>query len=76
MHALMEIAAELCIEAAPSARLDRHYFNSALADFATTLDWTADGALKGLGGEGGLKAATGIIREARRRNRPRVVVNG
>ena len=76
VYALMEIAADLCIEAGPSARLDRHYFSSALADFATTFDWSTDGALKGFGGEGGVKAAIGIIREARRRSWVRMVVNG
>jgi DNA sulfur modification protein DndB len=76
VYALMEIAADFCLEASPSAILDRHYFAAALADFAAEFDWTSDGALKGLGGEGGVKAAVTIIREARRRRRVRMVVNG
>lgn len=73
VYALMEIAADLYSEAPPSAVLNRHYFVSVLGDFVTTFDWSTDGALKGLGGEGGVKQATGIIRDARRRSRVRVV---
>ncbi len=76
VYALMEIAADFCMEASPGVILDKNYFAAALADFATDFDWTSDGALKGLGGEGGVKEATNIIREARRRSRVRMVVNG
>lgn len=76
VYALMEIAADFYAEASLRATLDKHYFAAALSDFATDFDWTTEGALKGLGGEGGAKAAANIIREARRRSRMRIVVNG
>jgi DNA sulfur modification protein DndB len=76
VYALMEIAADLCNEAFPGVTPDKPYFLAALADFATDFDWSTDGALKGLGGEGGVKEATKIIRDSRRRSRVRMVVNG
>jgi hypothetical protein len=72
----MELAGDLYAEAASQAVLDRAYFAASLSDFVADFDWTSDGALKGLGGEGGVKAAVTIIREARRRSRVRMVVNG
>jgi DGQHR domain-containing protein len=76
VYALMELAGDLYAEAASQAVLDRAYFAASLSDFVADFDWTSDGALKGLGGEGGVKAAVTIIREARRRSRVRMVVNG
>jgi DNA sulfur modification protein DndB len=76
VYALMEIAADVCLDAPRGVSLNRHYFAAALCDFATDFDWTTVGPLKGLGGEGGVKAATAIIREARRPRTIRMVVNG
>lgn len=73
VYALMEIAADLYLEAAPGCARDRRYFSAALADFAPGFDWSTEGPLKGLGGEGGVKAAVVLIRDARRRGRFRLV---
>lgn len=75
VYALMDIAADLYLEAqSRGARsCDRKYFAAALADFATEFDWSTDGPLKGLGGEGGVKAAVGLIRQAREKLRFKVV---
>ena len=37
--------------------VDKRYFASPLADFAVEFDWSTEGPLKGLGGEGGVKTA-------------------
>ncbi len=76
VYALMDIAADLYNEAADKPSCDKRYFAAALADFAPEFDWTTDGCLKGLGGEGGVKAAVGIIRESRAKTRLKVVSNG
>jgi hypothetical protein len=44
---------------------DRNYFTAKLGDFLPQLDWRNDGALKGLGGEAGVKEAIGILRQIR-----------
>ncbi len=78
VYAMMDIAADLYAEAqaqGPRA-CDKKYFAAALADFATEFDWSTDGPLKGLGGEGGVKTAVGLIREARKKSRFKVVSNG
>jgi len=76
VYALMEIAGDIITEAADGQVLDRKYFAATLVDFATDFDWSTNGPLKGLGGEGGVKAAVGIIRDARARTRLKVVSNG
>jgi len=76
VYALMEIAADLYNEASPRQVCDKRYFTAALSDFAIDFDWTTDGPLKGLGGEGGVKAAVAMIREARRSAKFRLVSNG
>ena len=76
VYALMDLAADLCNEARPNQALDRRYFAALLGDFANDFDWSSTGPLQGLGGEGGVKSAIQIIREARRRARLRVVSNG
>lgn len=76
VYALMELAADIYAEASDGYSLDKRYFAAALADFAVAFDWTTEGALKGLGGEGGVKAAVTLLREARKRTRFRVVANG
>lgn len=76
VYALMDIAADIYGEASQRQACDKRYFAAALADFASDFDWSTEGPLKGLGGEGGVKAALGLIREARRKARFKVVANG
>jgi DNA sulfur modification protein DndB len=76
VYALMDIAADLYAEAPPGCVRDKRYFAAALVNLASDFDWTTDGPLKGLGGEGGVKAAVGLIRAARQRPRLRVVAHG
>jgi DNA sulfur modification protein DndB len=76
VYALMDIAADLYCEAVPGHPCEKRYFAAALTDFVHEFDWSSDGPLKGLGGEGGVKAAVGLIREARRKARIRMVANG
>lgn len=76
VYALMDMAADLYNEADDSAKLDRSYFINRLADFAHEVDWTTNGRLKGLGGEGGVKKAVEYIRDTRKRPHLKVVGNG
>ena len=76
VYALMELAADLHNEAPRNHPCDRKYFAAALSDFANDFDWSTEGPLKGLGGLGGVQQAVGLIREARRRVRLKVVSNG
>ena len=76
VYALMEIAADLYLEAPKNRVCDRKYFIAALSDFAPDFDWETDGPLKGLGGQGGVKKAVELIRAVRRTSRLRVVGNG
>jgi DNA sulfur modification protein DndB len=76
VYALMDIAADLYNEAADTTRVDRRYFVNALADFAQQVDWSTEGPLKGLGGEGGVRAAVDYVRDIRRRSRIKIVRNG
>jgi DGQHR domain-containing protein len=76
VYALMDIAADLYREAGNVAICDRYTFAAALADFCNDFDWSTSGPLKGLGGEGGVKAAVEKIREARRKARFKVIANG
>jgi DNA sulfur modification protein DndB len=75
VYALMEIAADLYKENKGRA-CDRKFFAAALADFASDFDWSTEGPLKGLGGEGGVKEAVRLIRDLRRKKRMKVVSNG
>jgi DGQHR domain-containing protein len=76
VYALMEIAADLYLETPKSRVCDRKYFVAALSDFAIDFDWETTGPLRGLGGQGGVKAAVELIRTVRRSSRLRVVGNG
>ncbi|WP_245429912.1 DGQHR domain-containing protein [Mesorhizobium sp. WSM3859] len=75
VYALMDIAADLYNEVRPSMTCDKRYFAAALSDFAGEFDWSTEGSLKGLGGEGGVKTAVGLIRDARKKAKLRVVAN-
>ena len=76
VYALMELAADLVAEAPPGCATDRRYFAAKLAEFAPDFDWSSEGPWKGLGGEGGVKAAIALVRAVRRRPSLKVVVNG
>ncbi len=76
VYALMEIAADLYNEVMPGRTCDRKYFAAALADFALEFDWTTDGPLRGLGGQGGVKTAVELIRATRKASRLKVVRSG
>jgi DNA sulfur modification protein DndB len=76
VYALMDLAADLYNEAQAGQVCDKRYFAAALADFAGEFDWSTEGPLKGLGGEGGVKTAVDLVREARRKLKFKVVVNG
>ncbi|MBY3090190.1 DGQHR domain-containing protein [Rhizobium laguerreae] len=72
VYALMEIAADLLLEHPLSTVPQTSYFASLLGDFAVDFDWSNNGPLRGLGGQGGVKEALCIIRDARRRARLKV----
>jgi DNA sulfur modification protein DndB len=76
VYALMDVAADLYSECPAPAACDRKYFAAVLADFAGEFDWSNEGPLKGLGGEGGVKEAVRLLREVRRKRRVRVVAVG
>ncbi len=65
VYAMMEIAADLYSEAPPEAAGRRRHFDAALSHLAHVFDWAAEGPLRGLGGEGGVKAAVDMIRRSR-----------
>ena len=67
VYSLTELAADLFLEAADGVHCDIGYFTSELADLAPALDWSSDGPLAGLGGEGGARRAAEILRQLRRR---------
>ncbi|BCH31848.1 hypothetical protein MesoLjLc_37780 [Mesorhizobium sp. L-8-10] len=65
VYALTEVAADAVLEAPAGARCDAAYFASIMGDLA--FDWSSDGPLAGLGGEGGARRAADILRQLRRR---------
>ncbi len=74
VYALMRIAADIFLECRDTNRpCDKRAFTTALADFASSIDWSTTGPLKGYGGQAGVKAAVEFIRDARRRSRYKVV---
>jgi DGQHR domain-containing protein len=74
VYALTRIAADIYLEDRESHRVsDVRSFAAALADFAGLVDWTNEGALRGYGGQGGVKAAVEFLRETRHRAKYRVI---
>src|ERR1700734_2182848 len=57
VYTLMEIAADLYIEAADSTTCDKKYFAAALADFLLDIDWSNDGHLRAAGGDAPVRSA-------------------
>jgi DGQHR domain-containing protein len=76
VYALMEIAADLYCNTPKGKVCDRNYLIATLSDFALEFDWSTNGPLKGLGGQGGVKIAVELIRATRRNSRLKVVGNG
>jgi DGQHR domain-containing protein len=74
VYALMEIAADLVLEA--EAKPSKAEFTAELSDFLVALDWSSTGSFAGLGGEKGAATAAKILRDARRRSKLKVVQNG
>ena len=74
VYALMRIAADIVTENRNASRAcDKRGFTTALADFASAIDWSTSGPLKGFGGQGGVKQAVEFIRDVRKRARYKVV---
>lgn len=74
VYALMTIAADIYIECRDAGRVcNKRAFISALADFASFIDWSNSGPLKGLGGQSGVSAAVEYLREYRNRKRYKVI---
>lgn len=67
VYALSELAADFVQEASAGTRCDVAYFTAIVGDLAPLLDWSNDGPLGGLGGEGGASRAADILRQIRRR---------
>lgn len=65
VYALTEVAADIVLELAENARPDISYFASVLGDLTPALDWSSQGPLAGLGGEGGARRAADILRQLR-----------
>jgi DNA sulfur modification protein DndB len=75
VYALTATAADICRTSAGGLP-DKKYFIAALADFASSLDWSNEGVFKGLGGEGGVKTAIALLQQARTKSALRIVTNG
>ena len=74
VYALTRIAADIFLEARDAGRVcDRRMFAATLSDFVERIDWSNDGALKGYGGQGGVKIAVEFIRDVRHRARYKVI---
>lgn len=75
VYALMTIAGDLYLEAGGQA-CDKRYFVTKLSEFITDVDWSTQGPLKGLGGEGGVSSVVSLIRDQRKKRQFTVVANG
>ncbi len=74
VYSLMRVAADLYAEATEHS-CDKRFFVNKLSEFATDVDWSTSGQLKGLGGEGGVKSALAVIRSERNKRRLKVMSN-
>jgi DNA sulfur modification protein DndB len=74
VYSLMGVAADLYAESAGQS-CDKRFFVNKLSEFASDIDWSTSGSLKGLGGEGGVKSALAIIRSERNKRRLKVMSN-
>jgi DNA sulfur modification protein DndB len=77
VYSLMSVAADLYHDAEAAGQpCDKRFFMAALSEFIQDVDWSSRGPLGGLGGEAGVKAALGHVREIRSRRRLKVVTGG
>lgn len=77
VYALMGMLGDLWKEAAAEGREPTtSYFASQLCDFALDFDWSTDGPLKGLGGEGGATEALVLLRAARHHSEHTLIPQG
>jgi DNA sulfur modification protein DndB len=74
VYSLMEIAGDIYRENI-AHNLDKRDFANKLSEFITDIDWTAEGVLKGLGGETGVKRAVTLLRAAREKRPLRIISN-
>lgn len=72
VYALSELAADIALDCDTGARCDSAYFAAVLGEFAPLIDWSSEGPLAGLGGEGGARRAADILRQFRRRPKLKV----
>lgn len=72
VYALLAVAVDLYLESLGQS-CDKRYFAAKLSEFISSLDWSTNGDLKGLGGETGVNEAVSIIRDIRRKRQLRVV---
>jgi DGQHR domain-containing protein len=72
VYALMGVAGDLYQECGRQTP-DKRYFVNKLSAFITDIDLSSTGALKGLGGESGVKSALAILRRERAQHNLRAV---
>lgn len=72
VYALMTVAGDLYLEAM-GQNCDKRYFTTNLAEFVSDIDWSSQGPLKGLGGEGGVASVVALVREVRKKRQLHVV---
>lgn len=72
VYALSELAADIALDCDTGTRCDAAYFAAVLGEFAPLIDWSSEGPLAGLGGEGGARRAADILRQFRRRPKLKV----
>ncbi len=77
VYALMSIAGDLFLDAVRAkVACDETYFVGALSDFASSVDWSTHGPLRGFGGASGADEALELLRRARSKSKLRVVGHG
>lgn len=70
VYSLMSIASDIFQEVKNESHLEwATLYKQMLSDFVFEIDWSNSGALKGLGGESGVKEAVEYIRRQRAKNR-------
>ena len=75
VYALMEVAADLYLEAKGQV-CDRRYFENKLCEFIDEIDWTQKGTFDGLGGQTGVAKMVATIRNVRGTSRLSLVKHG
>ena len=76
VYSLMNIASDICKEKPELLYLQWNEFMSfKFGSFAREVDWSNKGPLRGLGGEGGVREATEILRTSREKSKFKVIKN-